>query len=41
MLSKISCGNAFSPLFNEIGSPGMMKKSANINVTAAQTTTRL
>jgi hypothetical protein len=41
MLSRISGGNDFSPLFREIGSPGIMKKSANINVTAAQITTRL
>jgi hypothetical protein len=41
MLSRISGGNDFSPLFNEIGSPGIMKKRANIKVTAAHTTKRL
>jgi hypothetical protein len=41
MLSKISGGKDFSPLLREIGSPGIIKKRANINVTAAHTTIRL
>jgi hypothetical protein len=41
ILAKIAGGSDFSPLLRDIGSPGIIKKSANIKVTAAQTTMRL